>query len=41
MKSIVVFVFIFCFTVGTLLAQQINQKDVKGDASRTMDKVLS
>ena len=30
MKSIVVFVFIFCFTVGTLLAQQINQKDVRG-----------
>lgn len=30
MKSIVVFVFIFCFAVGTLLAQQINQKDVRG-----------
>lgn len=30
MKSIVVFVFIFCFSVGTLFAQQINQKDVRG-----------
>jgi antitoxin component YwqK of YwqJK toxin-antitoxin module len=30
MKRIVVFVFIFCFSVGTLFAQQINQKDVRG-----------
>ena len=30
MRRIVVFVFIFCFSVGTLFAQQINQKDANG-----------
>ena len=30
MKRIVVFVFIFCFSVGALFAQQINQKDANG-----------
>ncbi len=30
MRRIVVFVFIFCFSVGALFAQQINQKDANG-----------
>ena len=38
MKSIVVFVFIFCFSVGALLAQQINQKDANGDCVKDSGK---
>jgi len=39
MRRIVVFVFIFCFSVGTLFAQQINQKDANGQRQGLWQKL--
>ena len=39
MRRIVVFVFIFCFSVGALFAQQINQKDANGQRQGLWQKL--